>query len=191
MRVANMRNWWALVLRGVLGVALGVITFVRPGITLASLVLLFGAYAFVDGVLAIIGAVRALEAHSHWGALLIEGIIGILAGVVTFGWPAITAVTLVFIIGAWAIITGAFEIAAAVKLRKHIHGEWLLAVTGIASVVFGAVILFAPLVGALVLALWVGSYAFIFGILMIALGFRLRHWNRLSQVGPHITVPVH
>jgi uncharacterized membrane protein HdeD (DUF308 family) len=191
MREAIARNWWALVLRGLLGIGLGVITFVWPGITLASLVILFGIYAFIDGVLAGIAAVRALERHERWGALLIEGIAGILTGIVAFVWPAITTVVLVFIVGAWAIVTGVFEIAAAMKLRKHVSGEWLLAVTGIASVIFGALILFAPLVGALVLAIWIGAYAFVFGGLMIALGFRLRNWRHGRQIGPQVTVPVH
>jgi len=191
MREAIARNWWALVLRGLLGIGLGVITFVWPGITLASLVILFGIYAFIDGVLAGIAAVRALERHERWGALLIEGIAGILTGIVAFVWSAITTVVLVFIVGAWAIVTGVFEIAAAMKLRKHVSGEWLLAVTGIASVIFGALILFAPLVGALVLAIWIGAYAFVFGGLMIALGFRLRNWRHGRQIGPQVTVPVH
>ncbi len=191
MREVIAKNWWALVLRGVLGITIGIIAFIWPGITLASLVLLFGAYALVDGVVAIIGAARALKSHERWGALLIEGIAGIVAGVLTFVWPAITAISLVFIIGAWAIVTGIFEIVAAVKLRRHVAGEWLLALTGVASVVFGGLIMFAPLAGALVIAIWVGAYALVFGVLMVALGFRLRNWAHGHHIGPSVTVPVH
>src|ERR1700734_3464503 len=115
MRQTIAKNWWALVIRGLLGVGLGVITFIWPGITLASLVILFGAYALVDGVMAIVAAVRAVEAHERWGALLFEGIVGIGAGAVTIAWPAITALWLIYIIAAWAIVTGVFEIAAAIK----------------------------------------------------------------------------
>lgn len=192
MREAIARNWWALILRGLLGIAVGVLTFLWPGITLASLIILFGIYAFIDGVLAVIAAIRALERHDRWGALLVEGLFGILAGVVTFAWPAVTTVVLIFIIGAWAILTGVFEVAAAVKLRRHVAGEWLLALTGIASVIFGAILLFAPVVGALVIAIWVGAYAFIFGGIMIALGLRLHSWQHTHHVGgPTLTVPVH
>ncbi len=191
MREVIARNWWALVIRGLLGIGVGVIAFVWPGITLVSLVLLYGIYALVDGVVAIIGAVRAVKSHERWGALLIEGVVGIGAGLVTFAWPAITAIVLVFIIGAWAIVTGVFEIIAAVKLRKHVEGEWLLALTGIASVIFGGLIMFAPLAGALVIAIWVGAYAFVFGIMMIALGFRLRNWAHGHPAGPSVTVPAH
>ena len=191
MRASIAKNWWALVIRGFLGIGLGVITFIWPGITLASLVILFAAYALVDGVMAIVAAVRALESHDRWGALLVEGIAGIAAGVVTIVWPAITALWLIYIIAAWAIITGVLEIVAAVKLRKQIAGEWLLALSGIASLIFGVLIMMAPLAGALVIAIWVGAYAFVFGVLLVALGFRLRSWALGHHAGPSVTAPAH
>src|SRR5207302_9070039 len=122
-------------------------------ITLSALVLLFGAYALNDGILGITGALRASKAHERWGALLIEGIVGILAAIVTIVWPAITALTLVYVIAAWALITGFFEIMAAVQLRKYITGEWLLALSGVASVLFGILLIAVPLAGALVISL--------------------------------------
>ena len=131
MRIVLARNWWSLVLRGVLGILVGILTFVWPGITLTALVFLFGAYALVDGVVSIAGAIRAAESHERWGALLIEGIVGILAAAFTVLWPPITALALVYVMAAWAIVTGIFEIVAAVRLRKHITGEWLLALSGI------------------------------------------------------------
>jgi uncharacterized membrane protein HdeD (DUF308 family) len=191
MNVALARNWWALVMRGIVAILLGIVTFAWPGITLAALVLLYGAYALVDGVMAIIGAVRAVQAHERWGALLIEGIAGIVAAAVTIMWPGITALALVIVIASWAIVTGIFELVAAVRLRKHVTGEWLLALGGIASIVFGVLIIMAPLAGALVIALWVGAYTLVFGVLMVALGFRLRSWGRTPHAGPSVAVPAH
>lgn len=191
MKETIAKNWWALVIRGFLGIGFGLITFFWPGITLASLVILFAAYALVDGVMAIVAAVRSLKSHERWGALLLEGIAGLAAGVLTMAWPAITALWLIYLIAAWAIITGIFEIVAAVKLRKEIEGEWLLALTGIASVIFGVLIMVSPLAGALVIAIWIGAYAFIFGVMLVALGFRLRSWAHGRHAGPSITAPAH
>jgi uncharacterized membrane protein HdeD (DUF308 family) len=170
---------------------LGGVAIVWPGITLTALVLLFGAYALLDGIISIMGAVRAIEAHERWGVLVLEGVAGIAAAVVTVLWPAITAFALVCIVAAWAIVTGVFEIAAAIRLRKHIRGEWLLGLTGVASVAFGILLWIAPLAGALVIALWVGIYLLVFGALLVALGFRLRSWGRTLTSGSGIPVPAH
>lgn len=169
-----VRNWWSLVIRGIFAILFGALTFVWPGITLEVLVVFFGAYALIDGVLSLVGAVKASSSHERWGALLFEGIAGLFAGLATLFWPAITLLTLTVMIGAWAIVTGVFELIAAWRLRKHIAGEWMLALTGVASVIFGLLMWTAPLAGALVVALWVGAYALVFGVLMVALGFRLR-----------------
>ena len=192
MRVILAKNWWSLVIRGIAGVLLGVITFLWPGITLGALVLLFGAFALIDGVGSIVGAIRASRMDERWGALLIVGVAGIVAGILTFLWPGITALALVYIIAAWAIIAGVFEIAAAVRLREYIEHEWLLALTGVLSVVFGVLIATTPLAGALVIAIWVGAYAFVYGVLLIALGFRLRKspFHTLGA-GTQIPVPSH
>ncbi|MCU1257527.1 MAG: hypothetical protein JWO80_412 [Bryobacterales bacterium] len=191
MRVILAHNWWSLVLRGILGIAVGVVTFAWPGITLAALVILFGAYSLVDGVVSIVGVVRAAKAHERWGALLFEGIAGIAVGIVTMLWPAITAFALVLVIGAWAIVTGVLEIVAAIRLRNYISGEWLLLLSGTASLIFGVLIMIVPVAGAVFIALWVGAYAFISGILMIALGFRLRSWGREHLTGPTVAAPAH
>src|SRR5262249_31730126 len=150
--LALVRNWWSLVLRGVLGILLGLIAFAWPGITLAGLVMLFAAYAVIDGVVSIAGAVRAARAHERWRGLVIEGIVGIAAAAVTLLWPAITTVALILLIGAWAVITGAMEISAALRLREYISGEWLLLLSGVASLVFGILVLAYPLAGGLVIA---------------------------------------
>jgi uncharacterized membrane protein HdeD (DUF308 family) len=191
MRVALVRNWWSLVLRGILGIVLGLITFAWPGITLAGIVMLFGAYALIDGIFSIAGAVRAMQAHERWGVLVFEGIVGIGAAIVTIAWPAITAIALVYVIGAWALVTGAFEIAAAVRLRKYITGEWLLVLSGIASMVFGFLMLLVPVAGALVIALWFGAYALVTGVILIALGVRLRGLRNSVFSGPTVTAPAH
>ena len=171
------RNWWVVLLRGLAGIAFGVLTLVAPGISLAALVLLFGAYAFADGVLALVTAVRRHGTGSQWWMMLLEGIAGIAAGIVTLLWPGITALVLLYVIAAWAIVTGAFEITAAIRLRKAITGEWLLALAGIASVAFGVLMIIAPVAGALVVVLWIGAYALVFGAVMFALALRLRAWG--------------
>jgi uncharacterized membrane protein HdeD (DUF308 family) len=191
MRVTLAKNWWSLVLRGVVAVLLGVIAFAWPGITLTALVFLFAGYALVDGALSLAGAVRAVEARDRWGALLIEGLAGILAAVVTVIWPAITALALVYVIAAWAIITGVAEIVAAVRLRRYVRHEWLLGLAGLASVVFGVLMAAVPLAGALVIALWVGVYMLIFGGVMVALGFRLRSWTHGEHMGAPMPLPAH
>ena len=122
---------------------------------------------------------------------MVEGICGILVAIVTFAWPAITTVALVYVVAAWAIVTGVLEIAAAIRLRRHVFGEWLLALAGIASTAFGILLVVAPLVGALVLAIWLGSYALIFGLLLIALSLRLRSWRRIAPGGPTVLAPAH
>jgi uncharacterized membrane protein HdeD (DUF308 family) len=172
------RNWWALVLRGFFDVLFGMTAFVWPGITLAVLVLLYGAFALVDGSFAIaavlVGRTRGMPS---W-ALLVEGLAGIAVGAITFFWPGITQLALLFLIAAWAVVTGVFEIVAAVRLRKEIRGEWLLALSGVLSVAVGVALVVNPGAGLLAISWMIGTYAIIFGVLFIVLGFRLRSWLR-------------
>jgi uncharacterized membrane protein HdeD (DUF308 family) len=137
---------------------------------------LFGAYALVDGVFNVIAFFRVA---SHQWALLIEGVVGIVAGVITFAMPAITAIALLYLIAFWAILTGIFEIVAGIRLRKAIANEWLLLMMGVLSLLFGFLILFAPGAGALAIMLWIGAYALVFGVFLLALAFRLRGHRRL------------
>jgi len=180
------RNWWVVLLRGVAGVGFGIITFMAPAISLAALVLLWGAYAFADGVLALVSAIRRRGESDRWWLLLLEGLVGIAAGVLTLIWPGITALALLYLIAAWALVTGVLEIAAAIRLRKIITNEWLLALSGIASLVFGVLLVLFPGAGALTVVLWIGAYALVFGALLIALAFRLRSLGR-----PHAARPAH
>jgi uncharacterized membrane protein HdeD (DUF308 family) len=191
MEIVLARNWWSLVLRGVLALILGFVAFAWPGITLGALVLLFGVYALVDGIMAIIGAWRASRAHERWGALVLEGIVGIAAAVVTVLWPAITALALVYLIATWAIVTGVLELTAAVRLRQVISGEWLMALSGIASILFGILAIIVPLAGAVGIAFMFGFYQVFFGVLLISLGFRLRSWSRTHTTRTTIPLTAH
>jgi uncharacterized membrane protein HdeD (DUF308 family) len=191
MRIILATNWWSLVIRGVIAILLGVITFAWPGITLTALGFLFGAYALLDGIISLIGAVRAARAHERWGALSIEGFAGVAAATAAIVWPPITVLALVYIICAWAVVTGNFEMAAPAWLRKYIAGEVLLALVGLASLAFGILIMISPIAGAVVIALWVGAYAVVFGPLLVALGFRLRTWAREVSAGGSVSMPLH
>lgn len=168
-----VRNWWALALRGVAAILLGLAAFILPGITVAVLIALFGAYALVDGVLAIVAGIRAAEHHERYGSLLLRGICGIAAGVVAFVAPVLTAVVLTLLIGTWAVITGVLEIVAAIHLHRA-HGEWLLGLNGTLSVLFGLLLFVMPALGILTLVWLIGGYAVFFGVVMLVLGFRLR-----------------
>jgi uncharacterized membrane protein HdeD (DUF308 family) len=169
----------------------GIITFLWPGITFMALVFLFAAYALVDGVVNLAGAIHAIAAHERWGALLFEGIAGIAAAVITFFSPGITALALVLVIAVWAILTGIAEIAAAARLRRLIPGEWLLAVSGVLSIVFGVLVLAVPFAGALVISLWFGAYALIFGVALVSLGLRLRTWDKTLFSRGAVPAPAH
>lgn len=180
-------NWWAVALRGLAALVFGVLTLVSPGISLAALVLLFGAYALADGVLAIVVASRHRRAGEKWWVVALGGIAGIAAGIITFLMPAITALVLVYFIAARAIIVGAMEVAAAIRLRKVIKGEWLMALGGVASIVFGVVVALFPGIGALTVVLWIGAFSVVIGAMLIALGFRLRSWGRMHPGMPLAT----
>ena len=172
------RRWWAILVRGIAAIVFGVLAFVLPGVTLAVMVLLFGAYAILDGIFSLVAAARGRAVGQPWWALVIEGILGIAAGIVTFAWPGLTALLLVYVIGAWAIITGVLEVVAAVRLRKEITGEFWLALGGIASIIFGLALYVFPAAGALAVVLWTGAYAIVFGVFLVALSMRLRSARR-------------
>lgn len=190
-RAVDLREVWkSIVWRGFAAVLFGVITFLIPGLTLKVLVLLFGAYALVDGILNVANVIRKRTGKERWWAMLLQGLASIAAAVITAVRPAVTALALVYLVGAWAFITGIFEIVTAIRMRRVIKGEWLLALGGLLSVVFGVLLFRAPAMGALALTLWIGAYAFIFGVLMIALGFRLRREaDHGHPSGPQIGVP--
>jgi uncharacterized membrane protein HdeD (DUF308 family) len=169
------RNWWALVLRGLAAILFGVLAFAWPGITLFVLVLFFGAYMLVDGIFAIVAAVRAAGEEDRWWLLLVQGILGVLAGLVAIFWPGLTALALLYFIAAWAIVTGIMEIVAAIRLRREIEGEWALALSGALSVLFGVLLVVLPAPAGLLSLVWlVGAYAVATGVLLLILAFRVR-----------------
>jgi len=171
-------NWWLLALRGLAAILFGLLTFIWPGISLFALIMLFGAFALINGVLSIFMAVRAPKGYPRFGSLLLGGVCGIFASILTLIWPGLTALGLLIMIAAWAIVTGILEIVAAIKLRKEIKREWLLILAGLCSVVFGVLLMLMPGPGALVLVLWIGAYALVVGLLLIVLAFKVRRLGK-------------
>ena len=178
---ALSRNWGWVALRGVVAILFGILTLNRPGISLASLVLLFGAYSLVDGSFMVVSAIANRKGAPRWVTMLFGGVLGIITGIVTFMWPGITAMALLAIIAAWALLTGITEIVVAIRLRKEISGEWALILAGVLAVAFGLFLIMRPLAGALAALFVIGIYAVVSGILHVVLGFRLRSWNHLAH----------
>ena len=170
-------NWWALALRGCLSILVGILALTKPGVTLTAIVLLIAAYMFVDGVFAIMAALRGIRAGDRWGWMLVEGILGIVAGIIVFRTPATGALVLLWLVAFWAITHGIAEIAAGIKLRKIIEGEWMLILAGVLALVLGFYIASRPQAGVLLLATWLGAYAIFSGILLMMLAFRIRKWS--------------
>lgn len=172
-------NWWLVALRGVLGITFGALALLFPEITLIALVIVFAAYMLADGVLSIISAVRAARKGERWGLLVLEGVCNIATGVLASLWPGITIFVFTILIAAWAIVSGTLMSAAAFRLTQ-MHGRWWLRAAGVLSVIFGFLLILAPFIGAIVLTIWLGAYAIVFGGLLLVLAFRLRSRQRDS-----------
>jgi uncharacterized membrane protein HdeD (DUF308 family) len=170
------QNWGIFVLRGILALALGVLAFAAPGPTLAALIFVFAAYAIVDGILAIALGVSA-PVGPRW-LVAIAGLIGIAIGVYTLASPQVTAVALVLLIGSFAIVRGVAEVGSAIWLRDVIESAWLYVLSGIVSIVFGALLIVAPGDGALAVVYVIGFYALFAGVTYVAIGMRLRGLNK-------------
>jgi uncharacterized membrane protein HdeD (DUF308 family) len=168
------QNWWMFAVRGVVAVIFGIVALIWPGQTLQALVLVFGAFALVDGIFAVIAGIAARGYFDRWWAVLLEGMVGVVIGLLTFFWPNITALVLLYFIAAWALITGIFEIVAAIQLRRVITGEWMLILGGLLSILFGILLFVFPGTGAVSLIWLIGIYAIVFGISEIIFAFRLR-----------------
>lgn len=167
------RNWWLIALRGVLGILFGLLALVFPGPTMLALVMLFAAYVAVDGIFAIVAAVKAARSRERWGWLTFEGIVNIATAILAVIWPGLTVLAFVLLIAAWAIVTGVLLLAAAFHLDAE-YGRWWMVLGGAASVAYGVLMIIAPLAGAVVLTWWIGAYALVFGGALLFLAFKLR-----------------
>jgi len=170
---ALAKNWWMLLLRGIAAIIFGVLAFAWPGMTLLTLVTLYGAYTLVDGVLAIVAAITGGAPAPRWW-LAVVGLLGIATGLLVFLMPGLTALVLLYFIAGWAIATGLFQVIGAIRLRKEIDNEWYLILSGVVSVLFGIGVIMAPGAGALALLWVIGTYAVIMGVILVALAFRLK-----------------
>ena len=168
------RNWWAFLLRGILALIFGLVAVFMPVTAFLSLVLVFGAFALVDGIFAIVSAFTSSAKAENWWWLILEGLFGILIGVLTLIQPAAMGEAWLLLIGVWAIVTGVFEIITAIRLRKEITGEFWLILGGLISILFGGYVVMAPAVGAFAIGFIIGLYAIVFGIALILLALRLR-----------------
>ncbi|MCB0008350.1 MAG: HdeD family acid-resistance protein [Anaerolineales bacterium] len=178
------RYWWLVGLRGLFAIIFGVLAFAWPGITLSALVILFGAYAIVDGISNIATGVSHRDTNDRWWVLLLEGVVGIAAGIVAFVYTGITAIVLLYLIAFWAIFTGVMEIVAAIRLRQEIENEWTLGLMGVLSVILGLIMIVSPGAGALALIWLIATYAILFGALLIYLAFKLRQSEPEPAMSP-------
>ena len=177
------RYWWTFVLRGIFAIIFGVVLAwiwpAKPAITLQVIVIFFGAYAFVDGILLVINALGGWRREQYHWLLLLEGLVGVGIGIITFVNPAVTAIALLFYIAVWSIATGVLEISSAIQLRKEARSEGWMILSGIASIVFGVLLMIFPGAGALGVIWLIATYAIVFGVLLVGLGFKLK--SRRSQ----------
>jgi uncharacterized membrane protein HdeD (DUF308 family) len=185
---ALARNWWLLLLRGVIGIAFGIVALFWPGATLLSLVFLWGAYAVIDGVFSLWAAITGsvAEKTSRWWLALI-GVVSIAAGVIAWVWPAKTALVLLILIAIWAMATGMMQIWGAIKLRKEIEGEWLLGLSGSLAILLGIVLLLQPVAGALTVVWVLGGFAIVMGFANIGLALRLRKHLHMEETAARET----
>lgn len=181
------KNWGWIALRGAAAVMFGVLAIAWPGVTLVVLAIFFGAYALTDGVCALIAAYRRREGRRPVWPLVVVGLLGVGAGIVTFLWPEMTALALLMFIAWWALFVGVFQIAAAIRLRKEIDNEWMLGLSGAVSVLFGILMITSPGAGAVAVAWMIGSYSMVFGVLLIALSLRLKKVS--DRMVPKVSTP--
>ena len=183
-----LRNWWLIALRGVFAILFGIAAIVWPELTLFVLVILFGTFSLTDGILTIVSGV-ANRINRQWWIWLFQGVISLLVGLLAFVWPGITALILLYLIAAWAVVTGVFGVFAAINLRKEIKGEWVLGLSGVLSILFGLLLVLNPGSGALALILVIGSYSIVFGLLLLYLRIKLRAVSRKLGLHDAQTVP--
>jgi uncharacterized membrane protein HdeD (DUF308 family) len=166
-------NWWAVAFRGLAAIIFGLLALFMPVATILSLLLFFAAFAIFNGIFGIVSAIRAATKSERWGSLLLEGLVSIAGGVIIVLWPGITVDALVILIAAWALLAGCFTVAAGLRLDID-HGKWWLIFSGAAQVVFGALLILAPFLGAVVVTWWLGAFALVFGVAQFLLALKLR-----------------
>ena len=181
LRAVAGRYWWTFVLRGVLAIIFGILTFTWPGVTLLTLVYFYGAYALLEGILTVWSGISEYGQRERWWMEILGGVLSIIVGIMTFVWPGITALALLYIIAFWAIFRGVLEIMAAIRLRKVIQGEFWLAAAGVFSILFGILLIARPGAGALALLAVIGGFAIALGVLLIILGFRLKGLSKADS----------
>jgi uncharacterized membrane protein HdeD (DUF308 family) len=181
VRILLVRNWWLLALRGLIAVLLGLCAFVWPGVAIAVLVVLFGAFTLIHGAFTVWLAVGERGQSQRWWLLLIEGLVSIAVGVITFVWPTLTIVVLLYLVAIWACVIGLLEIVTALWRWRTLKHEWLLLLVGVLSLLLGLILLFRPAAGALALLWLFGAYAIIYGVLLLVFAFRLRNLIEVHQ----------
>jgi uncharacterized membrane protein HdeD (DUF308 family) len=172
------KRWWVFLLRGLVAIAFGILAVIWPRITIQVLLILFGVFVLLDGVFSLIAGVVAIGSHKRWWAMLLSGVLGIAIGLLTFFWPSITGVVLLYLIGAWAVVIGIMDILIAVQLRREIEGEWMMILDGVFSLVIGVLFFIFPRQGALALVWLIGLFAIAIGIILLILAMRLRKLGR-------------
>nr|WP_300307902.1 HdeD family acid-resistance protein [Halomonas sp.] len=180
LTVLLARQWWVLLLRGLAAIVFGVLAWMYPAMTVEVLIIMFGAYCLVDGVLGVITALVGRKRNSQWIWLLLWGLASIVIGAITFASPGVTALVLLMFIAAWAIVTGLTQLVTAIRLRKEVRGEWLLGLSGLASLIFGVLLIVIPGAGAIALLWLIAFYAVLFGILLVILSLRIRKFGQLE-----------
>lgn len=171
----SARNWWLVILRGILAILFSVAAFAWPQVTIVLMVWMFGIYAILAGLVSVRTGLSRTKTSSRWWAFLLDGLVRIAVGVMALIWPDLATLAIVLLIASWAILTGILEIAAAIRLRYEITSEWLLGLGGIISIVLGVLLLIQPLAGGIAIIWTIAAYAMIFGVLLIVFGFRLRN----------------
>lgn len=178
------QNWWLVVLRGMLAILFGIAAFLWPGITLLTLIIMFGVYAIFDGLIAIWTGLSRTRESSRWWMFLLEGLLSIGAGIAALVWPGLATLVFIYIMAFWAVFTGILEIVAAIRLRHEITNEWFLALGGVLSIGLGILLFLQPAAGSLAIIWIIASYALVFGILLLILGIRLRNWKLPDTTAP-------
>lgn len=173
MNALLARNWWAVALRGLAAIIFGLVALLAPGAAILSLLMVFSVLMLVDGALSVIAGLRSARRHERWGPLVLQGVVSVVVGLAAAVMPGITLLAFIYLLAGWAVATGALAIAATVRLRGD-HGRWWMGFSGALSIVGGILLAAAPLIGAVVLAWWLGAYAIVFGATLLALAFRLR-----------------